>query len=60
MNYVVKSASLGAPTAPGKNWLTRAMGFWSCIRVRRCGHTRVQPNSSSETHFCTPPPPARG
>ncbi|KAJ0557112.1 hypothetical protein HanIR_Chr07g0321411 [Helianthus annuus] len=32
-------------------------GFRSCIRVRRtCGHARVQPNSSSETHFCTPPP----
>ncbi|MFS8016232.1 hypothetical protein Hanom_Chr15g01366091 [Helianthus anomalus] len=35
-------------------------GFRSCIRVRvrkTCGHARVQPNSSSEYHFCPPPPP---
>ncbi|MFS8005597.1 hypothetical protein Hanom_Chr13g01239191 [Helianthus anomalus] len=37
-----------------KNWLTRARGFRSCIRVRRCGHARVQPNPNSETHFCNP------
>ncbi|MFS7946456.1 hypothetical protein Hanom_Chr06g00536511 [Helianthus anomalus] len=32
-------------------------GFRSCIRVRRtCGHTRVQPNFSSETKFFAPTP----